>query len=286
MNLIYPKVENLIPNGQVSHVARCARVCYASETDTETSNLKLYDNLEKKGHTSMFRHESRYYRILKSDVGEKTYNKIYNELLKYKYCPYIYYLVDNGIIYVATNGDFARNKTYKNLIQQLNYFEVEGEVLEANKIAKKAIRHTFCITTQISTSRELNRTSPNNIAEQSTRYVNFGKKGGITICVPHWWDDASWFKKFIHKTYWKGCEIMYNLCLKIGMKPEDARGVLPLDTATRVVYTYNTFEWENIIKLRYIGSTGKPHPNAKAVIAQVACQLKTMGYSNFNFYGI
>ena len=84
MNLIYPKVENLIPNGQVSHVARCARVCYASETDTETSNLKLYDNLEKKGHTSMFRHESRYYCILKSDVGEKTYNKIYNELLKYR----------------------------------------------------------------------------------------------------------------------------------------------------------------------------------------------------------
>lgn len=29
----------------------------------------------------------------------------------------------------------------------------------------------FKVTTQISTSRELNRVSPNNIAEQSTRYV-------------------------------------------------------------------------------------------------------------------
>lgn len=280
MKLIYPIVENWTPRDQISHVARCARVCYASETDNEMSNAKLYNSLENKGHTSMFRHESRYYVIIKKNIEEKLYKKIYNELRKYDHCPYIGYLVDNGIIYVATNGDFVRNKRYNDLIQLLNYFEVNSNILETNEIAKKGIRHTFCITTQISTSRELNRTSPNNIAEQSTRYVNFGKKGGITICVPHWWDDASWFKKFIHKVYWKGCEIMYNLCLKIGMKPEDARGVLPLDTATRVVYTYNTFEWENIIKLRYIGYTGKPHPNAKAVIAQVACQLKSMGYSN------
>lgn len=33
------------------------------------------------------------------------------------------------------------------------------------------MRYTFRVTTQISTSRELNRVSPNNIAEQSTRYV-------------------------------------------------------------------------------------------------------------------
>lgn len=280
MNLIYPIVENWTPRGQISHVARCARVCYASETDNEMSNVKLYNSLENKGHTSMFRHESRYYVIVKKEIEEKLYKKIYNELKKYDYCPYINYTVYNGYIYIATNGDFVRNKEYNVLINLLQNFEIDAMAFEGDDINKKLIRHTFCITTQISTSRELNRTSPNNIAEQSTRYVNFGKKGGITICVPHWWDDASWFKKFIHKTYWKGCEIMYNLCLKIGMKPEDARGVLPLDTATRVVYTYDTFEWENIIKLRYIGSTGKPHPNAKAVIAQVACQLKSMGYSN------
>lgn len=31
------------------------------------------------------------------------------------------------------------------------------------------MRYTFCVDTQISTSRELNRVSPNNIAEKSTR---------------------------------------------------------------------------------------------------------------------
>lgn len=47
------------------------------------------------------------------------------------------------------------------------------------------MRYTFCVDTQISTSRELNRVSPNNIAEKSTRYVY---EDG-TICRPHWMSD-------------------------------------------------------------------------------------------------
>lgn len=47
------------------------------------------------------------------------------------------------------------------------------------------MRYTFCVDTQISTSRELNRVSPNNIAEKSTRYVY--EDGNI--CRPHWMTD-------------------------------------------------------------------------------------------------
>lgn len=53
------------------------------------------------------------------------------------------------------------------------------------------------------------------------------------------------------------------------MKPEDARGILPLDTATKVIYTYTVAQWKHIIDLRYYGTTGKPHPNAKLVIGMV-----------------
>ena len=280
MNLIYPTVENWVQSDQVSHVARCARVCYASEANNESSNFGLYKSLESKSHTSMFRHESRYYRICKKYIDNKLYKKLYNELQKYKYCPYIHYHINDGNIYVATNGDFVRNPLFNKLVGILNNFEISELGFDMNENIRKLIRHTFCITTQISTSRELNRTSPNNIAEQSTRYVNFGKKKGITICLPHWWDESSWVKKILFKTYWKSCEIMYLLALKLGFKPEDARGVLPLDTATKVVYTYNSLEWDNIIRLRYLGSTGRPHPNAKLVISQVACKLKVEGYSD------
>lgn len=35
---------------------------------------------------------------------------------------------------------------------------------------------------------------------------------------------------------------------------QDARGVLPLDTATRCIYTYSIREWRHIIDLRYYES--------------------------------
>lgn len=52
------------------------------------------------------------------------------------------------------------------------------------------MRYTFCVDTQISTSRELNRVSPNSIAEKSTRYVY---EDG-SICRPHWLNGYDIFK--------------------------------------------------------------------------------------------
>lgn len=79
----------------------------------------------------------------------------------------------------------------KNLMDALSPYGVsEGEFIEkAQKYeceeAFSIIRMTLVVTTQISTSRELNRTSPNSIAEQSTRYCNLEKNGGVQIARPH-----------------------------------------------------------------------------------------------------
>ena len=61
------------------------------------------------------------------------------------------------------------------------------------------------------------------------------------------------------------CEWGYNRLLKAGLKPQDARGVLPLDTYTVVAYTYTIADWKHILDLRYHGKTGTPHPNAKII---------------------
>ena len=278
MNLIYPCVEkwNQSDNA-ISHVAKCARVCYASESNSKESDSKLISALRHRNHNSMFRHETLYFIIKKKEIDNKYYKDIYNELTKYTYCDYIEWDCVNGIIYVVLNGDFYMNERFRKLIDLIAPFKVSQLEFESYKIGLYMTRHTFYIVTQISTSRELNRTSPNNIAEQSTRYVNFGKKGGITICLPYWWDDAKWFTKFIHKCYWKSCEIMYNTLLKLGFKPQDARGVLPLDAATKVVYTYSVKEWNHIIDLRYREKTGKAHPNAYDVIREVCNMLYEEG---------
>lgn len=138
------------------------------------------------------------------------------------------------------------------------------------------VRLTFFITTQIATSRELNRVSPNNIAERSTRYCP--DKDGISICRPHWWnadtEDRDELKRqYIARESWQRAEDCYKALVQDGMKPQDARGVLPLDTATKVVYTYSVKEWRHILDLRYYGTTGTPHPNAKLVMGMVRDQI-------------
>ena len=60
---------------------------------------------------------------------------------------------------------------------------------------------------------------------------------------------------------------------------QDARGVLPLDTATRCVYTYSINEWRHIIDLRYYGTTGKPHPNAYIIASMIRDELMELGYN-------
>lgn len=149
------------------------------------------------------------------------------------------------------------------------------------------MRYTFCVDTQISTSRELNRVSPNSIAEMSTRYVY---KDG-SICRPHWISqkEAELFNNDNNadldeamNIYLNGCKRDFEeykiLVDKYKIHRQDARGVLPLDTATRCIYTYSIREWRHIIDLRYYGTTGTPHPNAKIIAGMIRDNLMELGY--------
>lgn len=278
MKIIQPEVNLWIQHDKVSHVARCARVCYGRESGNDQI---LYDNLEKNNHLSMFRHETYY-----AAVPIK-HNIIYNAICGYFHSPYIKYITYKDYCYVITNGNFIRDiieynpVLYKYIIKYQISFE---EIKQIEPIWAKCLRYTFCVTTQISTSRELNRVSPNNIAEQSTRYVY---EDG-TICCP-WWLDEKAIKQYEEKpivdmistVYLDSCSDSfkrYKFLIESGMNRQDARGVLPLDTATKCVYTYSIEEWRKIIDLRYYGTTGKPHPNAKIAAGMIREQLIELGY--------
>ena len=277
MEIIKPSVELLDYTNPVDHVARCARICYAS--DKTTDNQAMYDRLRKSNHNSMFRHESIYYIIPYGEFRARF-------LEKYMNCPYvdIYFSTVEYVYYVVTNRHFIiDNPEFDNL----NSYIIDVDTFKNTNVGKSMIRYTFKIITQISTSRELNRVSPNNIAEQYTRYVNLSKKGGA-ICQPHWitnedvekWEDDDLDSNTKLSVYLNSCEEGfedYNLLLELGMLPEDARGVLPLDTATVCVYTYSIREWKHIIDLRYYGKTGKPHPNAKIIAGMIKDKLNEIG---------
>lgn len=271
MNIVKPDVELWDQTDPIAHVARCARVCYKSSKTTD--NKKLVHNLRIKGHNSMFRHETVY-----SMIPYKDYKDLWSNVFgAYLQSPYIDWISDTDFFYVSTNGNFLMDIAKENPVM-FNWIvenRVSNEEFLSTELCWKYLaRYTFHVTTQISTSRELNRVSPNNIAEQSTRYV---KEEG-TICEPWWYKDGSESNKVLYLESCRNSFNAYNNLIKGGMLRQDARGALPLDTATECVYTYNIHEWRHIIDLRYYGTTGKPHPNCVIIAKLIKEQLEDQGY--------
>lgn len=291
MKIIEPKVKllselNISPE---SHIARCARTCYGREykEPNQEADKKMVEGLIRRRHLSMFRHASIY---LSHTEGISKYvdTHITNS-------PYWNYNVRYN--YASTNlQEFMFNEVYiqRNLgkepitpINNKNFLEKCSKHPELFEL----YRLTFCITTQISTSRELNRVSPNNIAERSTRYCS--SKDGLLICRP-WWSKSSEEDIIYGPCTHNEClyyinaiseaERVYKALLDEGMKPEDARGILPLDTATKVIYTYSIREWQHILDLRLYDKTGPAHPNVHVVMQMVKDQINNFAKEhNINY---
>ena len=280
MTIIEPKVELLEQQDAVSHVARCARVCYDKETGN--NDKKLYYDLIKKNHWSPFRHFT-YYAIApyNNDFVCNIISNLWRSRLK---AVGIDVESGNKCYYIVYNGNWALdNPDYH---QQLSDFHVSPEEFaNASECAWNMMHYTFRITTQISTSRELNRVSPNNITELSTRYVDL-KNGAI--CRPHWmaeeeaenWNDGLVDNLSIRtETYCRSCDRAFDdyrkLIEQFDFRREDARGILPLDTATKVIYTYSWPEWKHIIELR---SDKRAHPNCQIIANMIKKELEELGY--------
>lgn len=277
MRFIEPSVELLKQGDTTSHVARCARICYDKETGNNDG--RLIRNLIDNKHWSVFRHVS-YYAIVKDS------SRLQEELVAYRDCPYIRYNTYGGKVYLATNGNFMHDASIRDIfIYHLIWDNIVSPEEFANTEAGfYLMRYTFKVTTQISTSRELNRTSPNNITEMSSRYVNL-KDGAI--CRPHWFSKETANKLNESSTYdctlaeWnyylicEDCFETYNTLIRQGVKKQDARGVLPLDTATKVIYTYNWPEWKHIIELR---TDKRAHVNCQIIANMIKTELEQLGY--------
>lgn len=288
MKILEPSVELWQQTDPIAHVARCARVCYGNKG--KSTDQQLYDSLLKSGHNSMFRHETVCARIPNREMIQ--YKETFSALEIGS--PWVQVKCGTFTTDIVTNGNFMIDIHHSPLWYLIKEYQVAPltfDAFENGETTHSMMRYTFHITTQISTSRELNRVSPNNIAERSTRYCT---EEGV-ICRPHWmsqkvaenWDDNG-LMSLVGNHFTTNEEIYlrqvleafgwYHQLITNGMTKQDARGVLPLDTATEVVYTYSISEWKHIIKLR---SAKSAHPNAQMIANTVKEQLEQLGY-NFN----
>lgn len=165
-------------------------------------------------------------------------------------------------------------------------------------------RVTVRFTTQIAISREYNRHRVDSIAEQSTRYCNYSKDkydGQVTVVKPTW-IDGDLLDDYIYDydlrtlcasidggedqeewsdiMYWLfgnlAAEYAYLNLLRLGRSPQEARTVLALDTRTELVHTAFVSDWKHFFDLRALGTTGKPHPDAKILAEPLMEEFKRL----------
>lgn len=121
--------------------------------------------------------------------------------------------------------------------------------------------HSVKFTCDRGVTHEFVRHRQASFAQESTRYCNYGKDkfgGQISFIKPSFFNDTEryglWARSMEH------CEKMYMRLLESGATPQEARAVLPHSVKSDIVITATNAEWAHIIDLRYIGSTGRPHP--------------------------
>lgn len=120
---------------------------------------------------------------------------------------------------------------------------------------------------------EISRHRPVGITAESTRFCNYSQgkyDEEITVIKPCYWDEVNNGKDGVSYAIWENvcqqAEDAYISMTKNGIKPEEARAVLPQSLKTEVVVTATEAEWQHIVNLRYHGTTGRPHPQMLEVM--------------------
>ena len=298
----------------VAHISKCARVCYGKENKPVDikRDIKTFQSLVHNKHLSMLRHDSFYFVIDISKYEPENIMRVINVFFDNN--PFVAYKFSNRYnLLISTNGQFIYEKG-REIDHLMNYyrfppltiFRVKLEDFKKYADAEDLIRHTIVVNTNIGVTRELNRVSPNNIAESSTRYIIQSKEGLIgTICPSKeirtsiYPDDPDWFEyekgevasqdcllclsSNNHKPFpvgdtniyydaligYRDSFIAYKKLIDKRVPLDIARNNLPLVTAAKAVYTYTLAEWKHIIDIRYHGTTGKPHPDTKEVAGMI-----------------
>lgn len=226
--------------GLLKHIELCGRVSYKSEDKiTDDSAKKFVNMLIKNGHHSVLEHGT--VCIRRDDLPYLT--------------PYDLPYKEEETDYIATN--------YRRII------ETEGYEMLMMKLFTPTLplRITVKFITNRAIANEFVRHRAFSVIQESTRYCNYsaGKfDSSITLIKPHWFYSNSLGKMSNDERDWadlmQSIEDTYIELIREGAKPEDARGILPLDLKTELIMTGFVSDWRRFFKLRCVNNA---HPQAK-----------------------
>ena len=275
---VLPQAKGL--EGMYKQIEIGARNCYKSEDKiTDGSAEKMVEFLKNRSHYSPLEHGTVYLSIpFKYDSAPHTADPAY-EYITNKYSKVN---VADNTLYITTN---FRVLVENDWLDDLKY------LCEPTEYHEKRI--SVMITCPIGISRELNRHRTFSVSEQSTRYCNYSKdkfNGEVTYVIPQWasnitpesvngWDNKQsdmpecTLSEKVFLSILANDEAVYLQLIEQGKKPQEARDVLPLATATTVMYTGFVSDWKHFFELR---TSAGAHPDARAIAIPLMEEFETL----------
>lgn len=182
---------------------------------------------------------------------------------------------------IATILEFAA-RTCTNSVEQMYEGKAEDFVKRVIMARKhysvlEHVSFTFELITTRAIANQIVRHRMAAYCQESMRYVRMDRKtGGLPVIAPYQFDNWPEEAKKLWLEAVQVSEDNYMDLLKMKIKAEDARGVLPLDTATVLVATWNLRELLHILYHPVSGRCTNSHaqPQTRQLFTYLENEIK------------
>lgn len=254
-------------------IERAGRTCYKSTRPEGQTAKDFVDRMVASQHYAMLEHGTVY---LKIPVNIDVAGDFLDDVATWTKCK---------LVQEESGNWWAVTTNYRRIIE-LGYQDYLQYLCEPTEFHKKRITVHFVCDRGV--SHEFVRHRVFSFAQESTRYCNYSKdKFGneLTFIAPSWlteyhYDGNTYSQIFLDSL--KAAEGSYLDLLKkweekipdarykTGFRnnpwtPQQARQTLPNALKTELVMTGFISDWQHFFDLRAKGTTGAPHPDAKAL---------------------
>lgn len=262
-------------------IERAGRTCYKSTRPEGQTAKDFVDRMIASQHYAMLEHGTVYLLVPFNTHSHKYKSNKYSKVTD---------------IAKSEMGDKSAVTTNLRVLVENGWMEDLKYLSKPTKFHKRRVTVRF--TTDRGVSHEFVRHRVFSFAQESTRYCNYSKdKFGneLTFIIPQWVDleEGSWgvghgfikgfFYHLINDDNYiypsneqeednfdflnslKVAEKKYLKLINRGKTPQQARQVLPNALKTELVMTGFVSDWNHFFDLRARGTTGAPHPDAKAL---------------------
>lgn len=268
MKLIKPSWEILEQSpgieGIYEAIERAGRTCYKSQRKEGTTAKDFVDRMIASQHYAMLEHGTVYLKVVEDLTIESLIDR-------YRYNKYS--VVSRGRDKCSFHGETAYlgniciTTNYRVLVEN-GWLDDLKYLCEPTKYHEKRVTVKF--TTSNGIMREFTRHRSHSFAVESTRYCNYSKdkfNNELTFIQPFWVKEEMPLEEASRYILFRGllecAETTYLEMIESGMKPQEAREVLPLATKCDMVMTGFVSDWAHLFRLRtsFLAETGKPHPD-------------------------